>query len=54
MAISEQTVRDSLAMAAEEINASGGILGKKIEPVVEDGASDPAVFAEKIEKPADR
>ncbi len=50
MAISEQTVRDSLAMAAEEINASGGILGKKIEPVVEDGASDPAIFAEKIEK----
>ncbi len=50
MAISEQTVRDSLAMAAEEINADGGILGKKIEPVVEDGASDPAIFAEKIEK----
>lgn len=50
MAISEQTVRDSLVMALEEINADGGILGKKIEPVVEDGASDPAVFAEKIEK----
>ncbi len=50
MAISEQTVRDSLGLAAEEINVSGGILGKKIEPVVEDGASDPAVFAEKIEK----
>lgn len=50
MAISEQTVRDSLALAAEEINAAGGILGKKIEPVVEDGASDPAIFAEKIEK----
>ncbi|WP_257422462.1 urea ABC transporter substrate-binding protein [Nocardioides carbamazepini] len=50
MAISEQTVRDSLVMAAEEINASGGILGKKIEPVLEDGASDPAIFAEKIEK----
>ncbi|GAA1535162.1 urea ABC transporter substrate-binding protein [Nocardioides humi] len=50
MAISEQTVRDSLALAAEEINASGGILGKQIEPVVEDGASDPATFAEKIEK----
>jgi urea transport system substrate-binding protein len=50
MAISEQTVRDSLALAAEEINASGGILGKKIEAVEEDGASDPAVFAEKIGK----
>src|SRR6478752_5252339 len=37
-------------MAADEINADGGILGKEIEPVVEDGASDPAVFAEKIGK----
>jgi urea transport system substrate-binding protein len=50
MAISEQTVRDSLMLAAEEINADGGILGKQIEPVEEDGASDPAVFAEKIGK----
>lgn len=50
MAISEQTVRDSLVMAIEEINADGGILGKKVEPVAEDGASDPAIFAEKIEK----
>ncbi|MCX6401082.1 MAG: urea ABC transporter substrate-binding protein [Propionibacteriales bacterium] len=50
MAISEQTVRDSLSMAAEEINADGGILGKELEFVEEDGASDPAIFAEKIEK----
>jgi urea transport system substrate-binding protein len=50
MSISEQTVRDSLGLAADEINASGGILGKKIVPVDEDGASDPAVFAEKIGK----
>jgi urea transport system substrate-binding protein len=50
MAISEQTVRDSLQLAADEINASGGILGKKIEAVEEDGASDPAIFAEKIGK----
>jgi len=50
MAISEQTVRDSLTLAAEEINADGGILGKKIEFATEDGASDPAIFAEKIEK----
>ncbi len=50
MSISEQTVRDSLKLAAEEINADGGILGKKIVPVEEDGASDPAVFAEKIGK----
>ncbi|RHW27044.1 urea ABC transporter substrate-binding protein [Nocardioides immobilis] len=50
MAISEQTVRDSLSLAAEEINADGGILGKEIEFVTEDGASDPAIFAEKIDK----
>jgi urea transport system substrate-binding protein len=50
MAISEQTVRDSLTLAAEEINADGGILGKEIEFVEEDGASDPAIFAEKIDK----
>jgi urea transport system substrate-binding protein len=50
MAISEQTVRDSLIMAADEINAGGGILDKKIELVEEDGASDPAIFAEKMQK----
>jgi len=50
MAISEQTVRDSLSLAASEINASGGILGKQIELVKEDGQSEPTVFAEKINK----
>ena len=50
MAISEQTVRDSLNLAAKEINADGGILGKQIEVVEEDGASEPTVFAEKINK----
>jgi len=50
MAISEQTVRDSLIMAAEEINDAGGIMDKKIEFVEEDGQSEPTVFAEKINK----
>ena len=50
MAISEQTVRDSLMLAAEEINAAGGILGKQIEFIEEDGQSEPTVFAEKINK----
>jgi urea transport system substrate-binding protein len=50
MAGSETTVRKSLQMAADEINASGGILGKKITPVDEDGASTPATFADKIGK----
>ncbi|MBH0122237.1 urea ABC transporter substrate-binding protein [Rhodococcus sp. CX] len=50
MAISEVTVRDSIALAVEEINASGGVLGKQIQIVAEDGASEPTVFAEKAEK----
>jgi urea transport system substrate-binding protein len=50
MAISEVTVRDSIKLAVEEINASGGVLGKKIEPISEDGASDWPTFAEKAEK----
>lgn len=50
MAISEQTVRDSLMLAAKEINAGGGIMDKKIEFVEEDGQSEPTVFAEKINK----
>ncbi|MGN9908810.1 urea ABC transporter substrate-binding protein [Phytohabitans sp. LJ34] len=50
MAISEVTVRDSIKLAVEEINAAGGVLGKKIEPISEDGASDWPTFAEKAEK----
>jgi urea transport system substrate-binding protein len=50
MAISEQTVRDSLMLAAGEINDAGGIMGKQIEFIEEDGQSEPTVFAEKINK----
>lgn len=50
MAISEQTVRDSLILASEEINADDGIFGKQIEFVEEDGQSEPTIFAEKIKK----
>ncbi len=50
MAISEVSVKDAEMMAIEEINASGGVLGKKIEPVIEDGASDWPKFAEKAKK----
>src|SRR5436190_3012259 len=50
MAISEVTVRDAIKLAVEEINAAGGVLGKKIEPMSEDGASDWPTFAEKAEK----
>ncbi|WP_460366590.1 urea ABC transporter substrate-binding protein [Actinocorallia lasiicapitis] len=50
MAISEVTVKNSELMAIDEINAKGGVLGKKIEPVIEDGASDWPTFAEKARK----
>ncbi|BER91626.1 urea ABC transporter substrate-binding protein [Atrimonas thermophila] len=50
MAISEVTVKNATLLAIEEINAGGGVLGKKIVPIVEDGASDPAIFAQKAQK----
>jgi urea transport system substrate-binding protein len=54
MAISETTVVDAEKLAIEEINASGGVLGKQIEAVVEDGASDWPTFAEKATKLIDQ
>ncbi len=39
MLISETSLRDAELMAIEEINASGGVLGHSIEPIVEDGRS---------------
>ena len=47
MAISETSLKDVALMAIEEINAKGGLLGKKLEPVVVDPASDWPLFAEK-------
>ena len=47
MAISETVLKDVALMAIEEINAKGGVLGKKIEPVVVDPASNWPLFAEK-------
>lgn len=50
MAISEVSVRDAELLAIEEINAAGGVLGKEIVYVEEDGASEPSTFATKAEK----
>jgi len=47
MAISEVSLKDAVQMAVDEINASGGVLGKKIEPVIVDPASNWDLFAEK-------
>ncbi|MDJ0533345.1 MAG: urea ABC transporter substrate-binding protein [Xenococcaceae cyanobacterium MO_207.B15] len=54
MAISETTVVDAEMMAIDEINAAGGVLGKQIVPVKEDGASDWPTFAEKATKLIDK
>lgn len=50
MAISETSLRDVLLFAFDEINAKGGVLGKKIEPVIVDGASNWPLFAEKAKQ----
>jgi urea transport system substrate-binding protein len=50
MAISEITVKNAEMLAIEEINAAGGVMGKKVNALVEDGASDPSTFAQKASK----
>jgi urea transport system substrate-binding protein len=54
MAISEKSAVDAEQLAIEEINAAGGVLGKQIEAIVEDGSSDWPTFAEKAKKLIDR
>ena len=47
MAISETSLKDMALFTIDEINAKGGVLGKKLEPVVVDPASNWPLFAEK-------
>ena len=47
MAISETTLKDTLLMLIDEQNKKGGLLGKKLEAVVVDPASNWPLFAEK-------
>jgi urea transport system substrate-binding protein len=54
MAISEKSVVDANQLAIEEINKAGGVLGKQIESVIEDGASDWPTFNEKAKKLIDQ
>lgn len=54
MSISEKSVVDAEQLAIAEINAAGGVLGKQIEAIVEDGASDWPTFAEKAKKLIDQ
>ncbi len=45
LALSERPVSDATLLAIQEINNAGGLLGKKIEPILVDGKSDDATFA---------
>ena len=47
MSISETALCDAALLAIEEINAGGGVLGRPVQAMVEDGASDPAEFSRK-------
>ncbi|MBF0190368.1 MAG: urea ABC transporter substrate-binding protein [Magnetococcales bacterium] len=47
MAISETALKETALMTIEEINSQGGVLGKKLEPVIVDPASNWPLFAEK-------
>jgi len=47
MAISETTLKDTVLMMVDDLNAQGGLLGKQVEAVVVDPASDWPLFAEK-------
>ena len=48
MAISETTLKDAMLMLIAQQNAKGGVLGRQLEPVVVDPASDWPLFAEKM------
>ncbi|MBI1736531.1 MAG: transporter substrate-binding protein, partial [Candidatus Rokubacteria bacterium] len=50
MAISEVSLRDVVLMAVDEINGRGGVLGRPIQPVVVDPASNWDLFAEKAKQ----
>lgn len=50
MAISEKSVVNSTLLAIEEINSQGGVLGKKIQPIIVDGKSNWVTFAQEAER----
>jgi urea transport system substrate-binding protein len=54
MAISETTLKDTVLMLIEQQNAEGGVLGRRLQPVVVDPASDWPMFAEKARELLDR
>ncbi|KQZ31861.1 MAG: ABC transporter substrate-binding protein [Mesorhizobium sp. 61-13] len=49
-AIVEKSMNQCAQMAIDEINAKGGVLGKKLRPIIEDPASEPRIYGEKARK----
>lgn len=49
-AIVEKSMNQCAQMAIAEINAKGGVLGKKLKPIIEDPASEPRIYSEKARK----
>ncbi|WP_018350515.1 urea ABC transporter substrate-binding protein [Longispora albida] len=50
VAISEAPINDATLMAIDEVNAAGGLLGRRLDPIVVDGRSDWPAFAAAIER----
>lgn len=50
MALSEQPLVDALSLAVDEINAEGGLLGRRLELLVVDSRSEPATAAREAER----
>ena len=50
MATSEASVIDATLLALDEVNAAGGVLGRRLDPVVVDGKSDPEEFQKAAER----
>jgi urea transport system substrate-binding protein len=50
IAVVERSMHNAALLAIDEINAAGGINGRKLRAVIEDPASDPATFADKVRK----
>jgi urea transport system substrate-binding protein len=50
LSIIEKSLHDATLMAISEVNASGGVMGKQVNAIVEDGASDPKTYNEKASK----
>ncbi len=50
MASSGRSLVDAIMMGIDEVNQQGGVLGKPLQPILEDGESDPKTFAQKAEQ----